>query len=72
MKDTVTLQTRYKIADTIVTHSVPLQAVGPRPSYLQNVKIGTDEDAQIKQQGQSFLGKYVRISSDYFMFYSVE
>lgn len=41
--------------------SIPMTAAGIRPPYLQNVRLGVEEEKKQSQQNQSFLQKYVSI-----------
>lgn len=57
-------QTKMKEADRVVAQTVPVVAQGPKPSYLNHVKLasgaeGVDPNAPPVQQ--SFLRKYVSI-----------
>lgn len=60
LKDTVTFQTRIKLGEEVTGQLVPLTVQASRPPYLQNVRLGLEEEkqpAQNKQQ-QSFFSKY--------------
>ena len=68
IKDTISVQTRIKLGEEITAQIVPVQAQAPRPPFLQNIRLGLEEEKKQTQQqqgSQSFLQKYV--SNDLFI-----
>mmetsp|Transcript_14868 Transcript_14868/g.22360 ORF Transcript_14868/g.22360 Transcript_14868/m.22360 type:complete len:236 (+) Transcript_14868:106-813(+) len=50
---------KIKVIEAAPAQSIPIQAQGPRPPYLQNVKLGVEDVAEQKPAAnQSFLFKY--------------
>lgn len=59
------LQTKIKLGEEFAAQAVPLQVQGPRPPYLNNAKLGAEEDQKQQQQRppQTFLQKYVSFNT---------
>ena len=67
-------QTKMKEADRVTAQTVPLIAQGPRPSYLNNVKLASGvegEEPNAPPAQQSFLRKYVSLFKIRVVIYSI-
>ncbi len=68
IKGPISVQTRFKIADSMMAQSIPIQAIGPRPGHLKDVNLDMEGDVKTRPATpQSFLRKYVSRGSAVFV-----
>mmetsp|Transcript_11133 Transcript_11133/g.15340 ORF Transcript_11133/g.15340 Transcript_11133/m.15340 type:complete len:243 (-) Transcript_11133:97-825(-) len=58
IKDTINFQSRIKLGEETVTQTLPVQPQGPKPMYLNDVKLEALDDSKTNPPPQSFLQKY--------------